>query len=89
MNIDKAEFADVLGVTYEHYRKLEAGSTGLSADKILVLYKTYRIDPTYLITGTNSIKQEFDLNYYVANSTKEQRNEFFDNVLVYLSKLIK
>ena len=47
MNISKEEFAHVLGVSYEHYRKLEAGSTGLSADKILVLYKTYGIDPTF------------------------------------------
>ena len=30
----------------------------------------------------------FDL-YYVANSTKEQRNDFFDRVLAYLSKLIR
>ena len=55
MNKDKAEFAATLDVTEEHYRKLEAGATGLS----------------------------------VANSTKEQRNEFFDRVLAYLSKLIK
>ena len=49
MNIDKAEIAEVLGVTVEHYRKFEAGSTGLSVDKILILYQTYGIDPTYLI----------------------------------------
>jgi len=29
------------------------------------------------------------VDYYVANSTKEQRNEFFDRVLAYLSKLIR
>lgn len=33
--------------------------------------------------------KDFNLDYYVANSTKEQRNEFFDRVLAYLSKLIR
>ena len=89
MNKDQAEFAATLDVTEEHYRKLEAGATGLSADKILILYHTYGIDPTYLITGISSNVKDFNLDYYVANSTKEQRNEFFDRVLAYLSKLIK
>ena len=77
-----------IGVTVEHYRKLEAGITGISVDKVLTLYHKYGIDPTYLITGESSMK-DFNLDYYVANSTKEQRNEFFDRVLAYLSKLIR
>ena len=75
-------------VTVEHYRKLEAGITGISVDKVLTLYHKYGIDPTYLITGESSMK-DFNLDYYVANSTKEQRNDFFDRVLAYLSKLIR
>ena len=55
---------------------------------MLTLYHKYGIDPTYLITGESSMK-DFNLDYYVANSTKEQRNEFFDRVLAYLSKLIR
>lgn len=89
MNKDKVEFAQTLDVTEEHYRKLEAGATGLSVDKILVLYHTYGIDPTYLITGVSSNVKDFNLEYYVANSSKEQRDDFFDRVLAYLSKLIK
>lgn len=88
MNLEKSEIADVLGVTVEHYRKLEAGITGISVDKVLTLYHKYGIDPTYLITGESSMK-DFNLDYYVANSTKEQRNDFFDRVLAYLSKLIR
>lgn len=64
--------AEVLGVTVEHYRKFEAGATGLSVDKILILYRTYGIDPTYLITGVSSNAKEFNLEYYVANSSKER-----------------
>ena len=89
MNLEKSEIADVLGVTVEHYRKLEAGVTGISVDKVLTLYHKYGIDPTYLITGESSNIKDFNLDYYVANSTKEQRNDFFDRVLAYLSKLIR
>ena len=60
----------------------------ISVDKVLTLYHKYGIDPTYLITGESSMK-DFNLDYYVANSTKEQRNDFFDRVLAYLSKLIR
>ena len=56
MNLEKSEIADVLGVTVEHYRKLEAGITGISVDKVLTLYHKYGIDPTYLITGESSMK---------------------------------
>lgn len=85
MNLEKSEIADVLGVTVEHYRKLEAGVTGISVDKVLTLYHKYGIDPTYLITGESSMK-DFNLDYYVANSTKEQRNDFLTVCwLIYLS----
>lgn len=81
LNIEAAEFAGLLNVSEEHYRKLEAGSSGLSADKILTLYHTYGIDPTYLIAGKNSDMNDFNLDYYVANSTKEQRDAFFDRAM--------
>ena len=89
MNLEKSEIADVLGVTVEHYRKLEAGVTGIYVDKVLTLYHKYGIDPTYLITGESSNLKAVNFDYYVANSTKEQRNDFFDRVLEYLSKLIR
>lgn len=89
MNLDKLEIARTLDVTEEHYRKLEAGSTGLSVDKILILYEKYGIDPTYLITGKSSSANEFNLDYYVANSSKEQRDLFFERVLAYITRLIK
>lgn len=44
MNLEKSEIADVLDVTVEHYRKLEAGITGISVDKVLTLYHKYGID---------------------------------------------
>jgi transcriptional regulator with XRE-family HTH domain len=84
----QAEFADLLGVTEEHYRKYESGANGLSVDKILLLYQKYGIDPTYLITGA-CLKNDFDVDYYIANCNKEQKDAFVDRVLAYMSRMIK
>ncbi len=88
MNVSRAEFAQNLDVSEEHYRKLEAGSTGLSSDKLMALYEKYDIDPTYLITGKCGGMEEFNVEYYVANSSREQRNRFLERVLAYVTKLI-
>lgn len=87
LGITQAEFAAAFGVSEEHYRKYESGATGVSADKLLILYKEYGIDPTYLITG-QCIK-DFDIEYYIANCTREQRDELFDRILDYMRRLIK
>ena len=79
LGMSQAEFAADFGVSEEHYRKYESGATGVSADKLLVLYKNYGIDPTYLITG--QCMKDFDIEYYIANCSKEQRNELFDRLL--------
>ena len=71
----------------EHYRKYESGATGLSADKLLILYKEYGIDPTYLITG--ACMKDFDVDYYIANCNKEQKDEFLDRILAYMSRIVK
>lgn len=52
LGLTQAEIAASFGVSEEHYRKYEAGSTGLSADKLLIPYHEYGMDPTYLITGS-------------------------------------
>lgn len=84
----QSETAELLGVSEEHYRKYESGATGLSADKLLILYREYGIDPTYLITGVG-MKNDFDVDSFIANSNKEQKDEFIDRVLAYVSRMMK
>ena len=84
----QAEIAASFGVSEEHYRKYESGATGLSADKILILYHEYGVDPTYLITGS-CLKNDFDVDYYIANCSKEQKDAFVDRVLAFISRMVK
>lgn len=80
------EFAALLGITIGQYSKIERGETGLSVEKIQILYDSHNIDPTYLLTG-NRIEGN-DVDYIMANCDKEKRNEFLKRVLAYLNKLI-
>lgn len=82
----QADFAVTLKVTEEHYRKYELGATGLSADKILLLYRRYGIDPTYLLTGEKV--KDFDVDYFVANCDENQKEQFLKRIFAYLQHLV-
>lgn len=59
----------------------------MSADKLLTLYYEYGMDPTYLITG--ECMKDFDVDYYIANCNKEQKDAFMDRVLSYMLRMLK
>jgi transcriptional regulator with XRE-family HTH domain len=80
-------FAEKLDVGVEHYRKIESGAYGVQPEKLFKLYKAYSIDPTYLITGVKN--QQFNIDVFLANCSREQRNEFIQKVLMYMSNLMK
>lgn len=79
----QAELAELLEVSDEHYRKLESGSTGLTIEKVKILHEKLCVHPTYLITGKK--QEDFDLERYLANCTKEQRDKFWGRCLLYLA----
>ncbi len=79
-------FAEELDVSVEHYRKIESGHYGLQPEKMLFLYMKYKIDPTYLITGEKN--HNFDVDTFLANSTREERDQFIDRMLAYMKKLM-
>lgn len=80
-------FAETLNVSVEHYRKIESGIYGLQPEKMLVLYKTFKIDPTYLITGKKN--SDFDIEMFMAKCSKAERDSFIDQMLAYMRKLMK
>lgn len=79
-------FAEALDVGVEHYRKIELGMYGLQRENMLILYERYKIDPTYLLTGEKN--HTFDLELFLANCSREERNEFIDRMLAYMRKLM-
>lgn len=79
-------FAEALDVSVEHYRKLESGVYGLQPEKMLVLYEKYKIDPTCLITGEKM--RSFDLEGFLANCSRDERDKFIGRMLAYMKKLM-
>lgn len=79
-------FAETLDVGVEHYRKIEGGIYGLQPEKMLILFEKYKIDPTYLITGEKN--QTFDVELFLANCSREERDKFIDRMLAYMKKLM-
>ncbi len=88
MNLGKSqsEFAEILGISDEHYRKLESGSSGLTVDKVKILYEKLNVDPSYLLVGKRS--EDFDLDKYLVNCSKEQRDKLFRHCLAYIESYI-
>ena len=76
MGYTQEAFAEVLSVDAGHYQKLERGLYGLR----------YRIDPTYLITGEKN--QTFDVELFLANCDREERNRFIERMLAYMGQLM-
>ncbi|MCI9140239.1 XRE family transcriptional regulator [bacterium 1XD42-8] len=79
-------FAETLDVGVEHYRKLESGVYGLQPEKLRILYDKYRIDPKYLITG--EANYTFDLELFLANCSRDERNNFIERTLTYMKSLM-
>ena len=79
-------FAEALDVGVEHYRKIELGIYGLQRENMLILYEKYKIDPTYLLTGEKN--HTFDVEIFLANCSREERDEFIDRMLAYMRKLM-
>ncbi len=79
------EFAEAINTGVEHYRKLENGMYGIQAEKFLVLYGKYGIDPTYLITG--KIGGSCDIIQILNNCSKEERTELLRRIMEYALKL--
>lgn len=63
-------FAEALDIGVEHYRKIELGMYGLQRENMLILYKKYKIDPTYLLTGEKN--HTFDVEMFLANCSREE-----------------
>lgn len=84
----KEEFASALGVSENHYNKYESGTVGLSAFKLLLLYQKYRIDTTWLVTGT-STGCKIDPERYLTNCSQEEKNTLIDSVIAAMSAKLK
>lgn len=84
LSVSRSQMAETLGLSDEHYRRLESGASSISVDKLYLLDEKYHIDITYLICGRNN--EEFDLERYISTCNSKQRDRFLYTVCRYLQK---
>lgn len=86
LNYTQSQFAELLGICDEHYRKIENGSVGLTIEKVCILYQEAKIDPNYLILGEN--RDNMDIEYSLNNCSKEDRKEMMLRLMKYMIEAI-
>lgn len=82
LHYTQSQFAEILGICDEHYRKIENGSVGLTLEKVNILHKEVNIDPNYLILGENC--DNMDVGYWMINCSKEQRKNMLKRLMEYV-----
>lgn len=86
LGYSRDEFAEMFSLSVDQYKRLERGESRITIDKVRLLYQTHHVDPTYLIIGERPAKM--DIDYFLANSQKEQRDEFMERIIDYLKRLV-
>ena len=86
MNYSQAGFAEILDVSDDHYRRLESGASGLTVEKLQLLFEKLHVESNYLVNGQK--RDDFDLDAYLASFDREKRDELLTRCLEYIGKLV-
>lgn len=87
LGFTQSKFAEILNVGEEHYRKIELGATGLTVEKVQVLYKVLNIDANYLILGEKPDLK--DLDHMLTNCSRTESIKILHRILKYVTKLLE
>lgn len=79
-------FAETLDISVGHHCKLEREVYALQPEKMLLLYKTYKIDPTYFNYRRKNVF--FDIERFLAKCNIEEREDFISQIFTYMKKMM-
>lgn len=57
--LTQEQMAEQMEMSLNYYGQIERGESGISIEKVLLLYENMNIEPTYLLTG----QQKLDLSF--------------------------
>lgn len=86
LGYSQTEFAEILDVSYDHYRRLEKGVSGLTVEKLQLLFEKLHVDCNYLVNGQRI--EDFDIDNYLASCDREERDRLLTRCLEYIGKLV-
>lgn len=84
--LTQEKFAEQLGISLNYYGQIERGQSGLSLEKLKLLYDKFNVDLLYLITGDKS--HQVTINEIISDCPKEKLFDM-EQLLRYASNLYK
>ena len=84
--LTQEKFAKQLGISLNYYGQIERGQSGLSLEKLKLLYDKFDVDLLYLITGDKS--HQVTINEIISDCPKEKLFDM-EQLLRYASNLYK
>ena len=48
---ENMNYSEILDVSDDHYRRLESGASGLTVEKLQLLFEKLHVDSNYLVNG--------------------------------------
>ena len=58
--LTQEQMAEKMEMSLNYYGQIERGESGISLEKILLLYENMNIEPTYLLTGEQKLDISFE-----------------------------
>ncbi|MDD6573248.1 MAG: helix-turn-helix transcriptional regulator [Thermoflexaceae bacterium] len=93
LGITQAEMAEELDICEETFSKLERGISGLTAERLNHLYKSYNISPDYIVTGVEKKDINVEIEEYLLSCNKEEQvrraYEIMEDVMKLLAGVTK
>ncbi len=83
MNMNKNEFANLLGITPQYLCSIESGANCLSVEKIILLSQKANVSTDYILLGKNNIIDETTIKK-LTNINQQQ----LDNCYVLINDII-
>ena len=83
MNMNKNEFANLLGITPQYLWSIESGANCLSVEKIILLSQKANVSTDYILLGKNNIIDETTIKK-LTNINQQQ----LDNCYVLINDII-
>lgn len=72
------QIAEIIGITENHYGKIERGVRSLSLENTIIIYKKLNIDITYLLTGEQRTENSLGR---ILEKCPEAKKEIFKKVI--------
>ena len=86
MGLTQEKAAERLNISTTHYKNIEHGRGSMSLDVMMEIFQSFKLDPTYVLTGKEILNNPI-IDFY--NEMPENKRHFMDRAMYYLNQIYK